>query len=187
VTGLRRIVVRGAADPRLNDVREPVTTVARTPRQIRTTLRLELLTAKTEQDRAVLRCALNLLRGVESFEIDPVTGVAHTVAGFEQAAASWASHYAEYDTREDGCFWQHDIVRDGRAVQARYAAVHPELAVPVWFPDHGPAVCAFCLMGANEAAGLPVDSGLDLLIGGGTEPKPTVPVMVSLPGLEIAA
>jgi hypothetical protein len=138
----------------------------RSPEQIRRFLVVELLSAKTEPEKAVFRCALNLLRGAEAFEIDPVTGLGYTVAAFRQIAPRWAELHAEYDHRDGGDFWQHRIMRDGRAVQARYAAVHPELAEPVWFPDHGPRMCVFCLMEANEAAGLPIETGMDPVTGG---------------------
>ncbi len=133
--------------------------------RVRRTLHLALLSAKCEQDRVVLRCALNLLTGAEPFEIDPTTGVAYTVAAFRRITSGWVRHYTEYDRREDGEFWQHRIAEEGRAIQARYAAVHPELAEPIWFPNHGPAVCVFCLMEANEAAGLPVETGMDPVTG----------------------
>lgn len=135
--------------------------------RLRRVLWLELLVATCEQDRAVLRCALNLANGAEPFEIDPVTGVAHTVVGFEQAAASWARQYAWYERSEDPDTnpWRHDMVLEGRTVQANYAAVHPELAESVWFPDHGPHNCVFCLMDANDAAGLPIETGMNPVTG----------------------
>ena len=136
----------------------------------RKALHLDLITAKTEQDRAMIRCAMNLLNGAEPYEIDPVTGVSHTVAGFDRAAQSWINHYAEYDQRDDGDFWRHDIVQEWRAIQAHYAAVHPELAEFVAFPGHGPATCVFCLMEANEAAGLPVETGMDPVTGRVAQP-----------------
>lgn len=136
-------------------------------------LRLELLSASCEEDRAVLRCARNLLNGAEPFEIDPVSGVARTVAGFGRAAASWAVQHDWYD-RGDGADtnpYRHDLAMEGREVQAGYARVHPRLAESAWFPGHGPSSCVFCLMDANEAAGLPVDTGMDLVTGGVAMPK----------------
>jgi hypothetical protein len=151
-----------------------VTAVNATPDQIRRTLHLELLSAGNEPDRAVLRCALNLLKGAEPFEIDPVSGVARTVAGFEHAAASWAEQHAWYDRRDDAEAnpFRHDLAMEGREVQAGYAEVHPQLAEPVWFPDHGPHTCVFCLIAANEAAGLPVETGVDPVTGGIARPEP---------------
>lgn len=142
------------------------------PEQIRKVLWLELLSATNEPDRAVLRCAMNLLSGAEPFEIDPVTGVSRTVAGFERAAASWAEYLSWYDRKDDADTngYRHDYAMEGRQVQAGYAAVHPHLAEPVWFPDHGPHSCAFCLMEANEVADLPVESGMDPVTGGVAKP-----------------
>lgn len=136
--------------------------------RVRRTLHLELLAASSEPDRAVLRCALNLLRGTQAFEIDPVTGLAYTLAGFERATTAWAEQLAWYDRIENAEAnpHRHDLVLEGREVQARFAAVHPQLAEPVWFPDHGPRTCVFCLMDANEAAGLPIESGVDPVTGG---------------------
>jgi hypothetical protein len=148
------------------------TVAARTPEQIRRALHLGLLSANCEPERAVLRCALNLLNGAESFEIDPVSGVARTVAGFERAAASWAEQYDWYDRGDspDTNPFRHDLAMEGRQVQARYAVVHPHLAEPVWFPDHGPRSCAFCLMAANEASGLSAETGMDPATGGVAQP-----------------
>ena len=150
----------------------------RTPKQIRTELWLELLSACCEPERAVLRCAMNLLAGAEPFEIDPVTGNARTLAGYERAAVSWAREYDWYQRRDDteAESWRHDLVMQAREVQAGYVAVHPQLAGAPWFPDHGPHSCAFCLMAANEAAGLPVETGMDPVTGD-----------VAKPGLEDAA
>lgn len=136
--------------------------------RVRRILHVELLSATSEPERAVLRCALNLLRGAEPFEIDPVTGLAYTVAGFERAAMAWAEQLAWYDHSEDAEVnpYRHDLALEGREVQARFAAVHPCLAEPVWFPDHGPSTCVFCLMDANEAAGLPLETGMDPVTGG---------------------
>lgn len=162
---------------------------ARSPKQIRTELWLELLSATCEPERAVLRCAMSILYGAQAFEIDPVTGNAYTVAGFERAAASWAVENAWNDRKEDAEAnpYRHDFVIEGRQVQARYAAVHPHLAEPVWFPDHGPRTCIYCLMDANEAAGLPVDTGVDWATGGVAKPEPAETVAVTLPGMEEAA
>lgn len=166
-----------AAIRTFTDVKPRKAVAARTPDQIRRTLHLELLSAHNEPDRAVLRCALNLLRGAQDFEIDSVTGTARTVAGFERAAASWAEQYGWYDRGEDseGNPFRHDLAMEGRAVQARYAEVHPQLAEPVWFGDHGPHSCVFCLMAANEAAGLPVETGMDPVTGGVAKPKRVAP------------
>jgi hypothetical protein len=141
--------------------------------RVRRALYLGLLSAACEQDRAVLRCARNLLNGAEPFEIDPVTGVARTVTGFERAAASWAEQHAYYDRGDDADTnpYRHQFAMEGRDVQAKYADVHPQLAEPVWFPSHGPHSCAFCLMDASEAAGLPVGTGMDPITGGVAMPK----------------
>lgn len=157
-------------------------------KRVRRVLRLELILATSEPERAVLRCAMNLLRGAEPFEIDPVTGVAHTVAGFEQAAASWVRQHAWYDRDEDADtnWYRHKFAMEGRGVQSRYAAVHPQLAEPVWFPNHSPRTCVFCLMEANEAAGLPVETGMDPVTGGVAKLRPAEAVAVALPGMENA-
>lgn len=149
-------------------IRRPDPSAPRTAEQIRRDLHWALISATCEPDRAVVRCAMNLLRGVEPYEIDPTTGVARTVAGFKLAAATWAERYSWYERAEDADTnpWRHDLVLEGREVQAGYATVHPELAEPVWFPDHGPRDCVFCLMEANEAAGLPVETGMDPVTGG---------------------
>ncbi|MBS2531947.1 DUF932 domain-containing protein [Catenulispora sp. NF23] len=135
--------------------------------RVRRTLRLGILSARCEEERAVLRCALNLLNGAEAFEIHPISGVAYTVAAFRRITPQWAEAHARYDDREDAesDYFRHQIVLDGRKVQASYAAAHPELAVPVWFPDHGPRSCVFCLFEANRAAGLPDETGLDPVTG----------------------
>ncbi|GAA2019066.1 hypothetical protein GCM10009839_14280 [Catenulispora yoronensis] len=125
----------------------------------------QIVTAASEEERAVLRCAISLASGAQAFEIDPVTGSAYTAAAFHRIAPRWAEHYAEYDGRDDGEFWQHRLMVDGRAVQAAYARMHPELAEPVWFPEHGPATCTVCLMNVNDAAGLPTETGLDPVTG----------------------
>lgn len=152
-------------------------------------LHVELLSATSEPERAVLRCALNLLRGAQAFEIDPVFGYAYTVAAFERAAASWAAEYAWYDRKGDAEAnpYRHDLVMEARAVQARYAVVHPHLAEPVWFPSHGPHSCVFCLMEFNEAAGLPAETGMDPVTGGIAKPEQTKLVEMMPPGLEDAA
>lgn len=157
--------------------------------RVHRTLWLELLSATSEPERAVLRCAMSLLHGAQAFEIDPVTGNSYTVAGFERAAASWAEECASYDRKGDADAnpYRHDLAMEGRAVQARYAAVHPQLAEPVWFPDHGPRSCVFCLMEANGAAGLPAETGMDLVTGGVAKLKPLETTAVMLPGLEDAA
>ena len=157
--------------------------------RVHRTLWLELLSATCEPERAVLRCAMSILHGAQAFEIDPVTGNCYTVAGFERAAASWAEECASYDRKDDAEAnpYRHDLVMEGRAVQARYAAVHPHLAEPVWFPNHGPHNCLYCLMEANEAAGLPVETGMDPVTGGIAKPGPTEPVAAMLPGMEDAA
>lgn len=159
------------------------------PEQVRKILWLELLSASCEEDRAVLRCALNLLNGAEAFEIDPVTGSAYTVAGFERATTAWAEQLAWYDRSEDAEAnpYRHDLAMEGREVQARFAAVHPHLAEPVWFPDHGPRTCVFCLMDANEAAGLPLETGMDPITGSIAKPEQTGSVEMMLPGMEAAA
>lgn len=157
----------------VSDVKSREVSAARSPEQIRAALWLELLSAGCEEERAVLRCAMNLLKGAQTFEIDPVTGVACTVAGFEQITPRWAEMLAEYDRREDAdTDWhRHQFAMEGREVQARYAAVHPELAEPVWFPDHGPHSCVFCLIEFNEAAGLPMETGMDPVTGGVAKPE----------------
>lgn len=156
--------------------------------RVRRILHVELLSATSEPERAVLRCALNLLRGAEPFEIDPETGLACTVAGFERATTAWAEQLAWYDRSDDAETnpYRHDLVLEGREVQARFAAVHPQLAEPVWFPDHGPRTCVFCLMEANEAAGLPLETGMDPITGGIAKPEQTETVEMILPGLEAA-
>lgn len=158
-------------------------------KRIRKVLRLELISATNEPERAVLRCAMSLLRGAQAFEIDPVTGSAYTVAGFERAAASWAVENDWNDRKEDAEAnpYRHDFVMEGRAVQARYAAVHPRLAEPVWFPDHGPHSCIYCRMDANEAAGLPSDAGINWDTGTVMKPKRLEPVEMMLPGMDDAA
>lgn len=157
--------------------------------RVRRTLHVELLSATSEPERAVLRCALNLLRGAEPFEIDPVTGLAYTVVGFERATTAWAEQLDWYDRGEDAEAnpHRHDLALEGREVQARFAAVHPNLAEPVWFPDHGPHSCVFCLMDTNEAAGLPPETGMDPATGGIAKPETVEAVAVTLPGLEDAA
>jgi hypothetical protein len=162
----------------VTDVKPRQASAERTPEQIRKILWLELLSAGCEPERAVLRCAMNLLSGAEPFEIDPVTGTARTLAGYEQAAASWVREYDWYERKDNAETnpYRHDLVMQARAVQAEYVAVHPELMGPLWFPDHGPQSCVFCLMDANEAAGLPVETGMDPITGG-----------VAKPGLEAAA
>jgi hypothetical protein len=171
------------------DGTEPKRPGERSPEQIRSELWLELLSAKSEPERAVLRCALNLLKGAQAFEIDPVYGVSYTEDGFERAAASWATEYAWYtrDGNPDPYGHRHDLVMKARQVQADYAAVHPHLAEPVWFPDHGPHNCVFCLMAANEVAGLPYDTGMDSVTGSIVKPEPAETVAVPLPGMEDAA
>lgn len=173
----------------VTDVKPRKADAARTPEQIRKELRLELLSASCEEERAVLRCAMSILHGAQAFEIDPVTGNAYTVAGFERAAASWAVENAWNDRKEDAEAnpFRHDFVMEGREVQARYAAVHPHLAEPVWFPDHGPHNCIYCLADANEAAGLPFDTGVDWATGGIAKPKHLEAVAATLPGMEDAA
>lgn len=157
--------------------------------RVRKVLWLELLSATCEPERAVLRCAMSILHGAQAFEIDPVTGNCYTVAGFERAAASWAVENDWNDRKDDAEAnpYRHDFVIEGRQVQARYAAVHPHLAEPVWFPDHGPRSCVFCLMEANGAAGLPAETGMDLVTGGVAKLKPLETTAVMLPGLEDAA
>lgn len=152
----------------VTDVKSRQTPTERTPEQIRTELWLELLSATAEPDRAVLRCALSLLSGAQEFEIDPTTGNARTLAGYGRAAASWAREYDWYERKGDAETnpYRHDLVMQARKVQAGYVAVHPQLAGVSWFPDHGPHDCVFCLMDANEAAGLPVESGMDPVTGG---------------------
>lgn len=159
------------------------------PEQIRKILWLELVSANSEPERAVLRCALNLLAGAEPFEIDPATGLSRTVAGFERNAARWAEEYAWYDRRDDPDInpYRHELAMKARTVQARYAAIHPQLAEPLWFPDHGPHDCAFCLVAANEAAGLPVLTGMDPVTGRIAKPEQTEPVEMMLPEMEDAA
>lgn len=158
-------------------------------KRVRKVLWLELLSACCEPERAVLRCAMSLLCGAQAFEIDSVTGNSYTVAGFERAAASWAEQNDWNDRKEDAEAnpYRHDFVMEGRAVQARYAEVHSQLAEPVWFPNHGPQSCVFCLMEANEAAGLPFDTGMDPVTGGIAKPGPTEAVAAMLPGMEDAA
>lgn len=158
-------------------------------RRVRKALWLELVSANSEPERAVLRCALNLLAGAEPFEIDPVTGLSRTVAGFERNAARWAEEYAWYDRRDDPDInpYRHELAMKARTVQARYAAIHPQLAEPLWFPDHGPHDCAFCLVAANEAAGLPALTGMDPVTGRIVKSEQTEPVAVALPGIEVAA
>lgn len=131
---------------------------------------------------------MSLLAGAQAFEIDPVTGNCYTVAGFERTAASWAAENAWNDRKEDAEAnpYRHDFVMEGRQVQARYAAVHPQLAEPVWF-DHGPHNCLYCLAEANEAAGLPWDTGMDPVTGAILKPEPLETVAVPLPGMESAA
>lgn len=167
-------------------VNKPVRNNEDDAKRIRKVLRLELLSATCEPERAVLRCAMSLLHGAQAFEIDPVTGNCYTVAGFERATASWAEQNAWNDRKDDAEAnpYRHDFVMEGRAVQARYAEVHPHLAEPVWFPDHGPHSCVFCLMEANEAAGLPFDTGVDWATGGIAKPEQAGPVAVALPGME---
>lgn len=152
------------------DVNDTITTHigVRNADQVRRTLHLGIMSASSEQERAALRCALNLLNGAEPFEIDPVTGVAWTVAGFERITPGWVDAYARYDARDAAEFdwFRHKVMLDGRAVQAEYAAVHPHLAEPVWFPGHGPRTCVFCLVDANRAAGLPIETGMDPGSGG---------------------
>ncbi|WP_194923176.1 hypothetical protein [Catenulispora pinisilvae] len=144
--------------------------------RVRRALWLDVLAANSEPERAVLRCALNILSGARTFEIDPVTGTAYTVAAFEQAAVAWAEQHAEYDRHEspDTDWYRHQLALEGRAVQAKFATFHPHLAEPRWFPGHGPRSCVFCLMVANEAAGLPVESGIDPVTGGVATPEPVV-------------
>lgn len=156
--------------------------------RVRRIVRRELLSANCEEERAVLRCALNLLRGVQDFEIDPVSGLARTVAGFERNAARWAEEYAWHgrDESADTNPYRHDLAMKAREVQARFASVHPHLAEPVCFPDHGPQSCVFCLMNANRAAGLPIDAGVNPVTGGVAKPKQVLPMAVMLPGLEDA-
>lgn len=144
--------------------------------RVRRALWLDVLTADSEPERAVLRCALNILNGARAFEIDPVTGTAYTVAAFERASVRWAEQHAEYDRREspDTDWFRHQLALEGRAVQAKFATFHPRLAEPRWFPDHGPSSCVFCLMDANEAAGLPVETGMDPVTGGVAKLEPVV-------------
>lgn len=162
----------------VEDVKPRQSSAERTPEQIRRFLVVELLSAKTEPEKAVLRCALNLLRGVQAFEIDQVTGLACTVDGFEASAARWTEEHAWYDRGDDPDtnWFRHQRALEGRAVQAKFATIHPQLAEPQLFPDHGPRSCAFCLMAANRAAGLPWDTGIDPATGG-----------IAAPGLEGAA
>lgn len=164
-------------------------TAERTPEQIRTELWLELLSADNEPDRAVLRCAMNLLAGAQAFEIDPITGTARTLAGYKQAKASWEREYAWYELKEDAetNSYRHDFAMQARAVQANYVAVHPELAGELWLPEHGPRNCVDCLVEANEAAGLPWDTGLDPVTCGIAKTEQAEPVEVMLPGFEHAA
>jgi hypothetical protein len=150
------------------NVNTPNAPAARTDEQIRKALWLELLSACCEPGRAVLRCALSLLSGAQEFEIDPVTGVSRTLASYERAAASWAREYVWYERKDDAQTnpYRHDLVMQAREVQAGYVAVHPQLAGAPWFPDHGPHSCVFCLMDANEAAGLPAETSMDPVTGG---------------------
>lgn len=158
-------------------------------KRVRKVLRLELLSATSELERAVLRCAMSLLHGAQAFEIDRVTGNCYTVAGFERAAASWAVENDWNDRKEDAEAnpYRHDFVMEGREVQARYAEVHPHLAEPAWFPNHGPHSCIYCLMEANEAAGLPSDAGINWDTGTVMKPEQLGPVEMMLPGMEDAA
>jgi len=144
--------------------------------RVRKALWLDVLTADSEPERAVLRCALNILNGAQAFEINPVTGTAYTVAAFERAAVAWAEQHAEYDRRKspDTDWFRHQLALEGWAVQADFAAVHPRLAEPRWFPGHGPRSCVFCLMDANEEAGLPVETSMDPVTGGVAAPEPVV-------------
>jgi len=161
----------------------------RSDKQIRTILWLEFMLAKTEPERAVLRCALNLLRGVQAFEIDLVTGTARSLAAYEDVAASWAREYANQELRDnpDTDLWRHDFVMRGRKVQARYVEIHPQLAGMPWFPAHGLNDCVFCLIDANRAAGRPWNTGIDPVTGGVAKLEPVVLVEVMLPGMEAAA
>ena len=147
--------------------------------RIRKALWLDVLTADSEPERAVLRCALNILNGARTFEIDPVTGTAYTVAAFERAAVAWARQHAEYDRRgnPDADWFRHQLALEGWAVQAKFATFHPRLAEPRWFPGHGLSSCVFCLMDANEAAGRPVETGVDPVTGGVAAPEPVVLVI----------
>lgn len=144
--------------------------------RVRRFLWLGVLTADSEAERAVLRCALNILNGAQAFEIDPVSGTAYTVAAFERATVAWAEKHAEYDRREspDINWYRHQLALEGWQVQAEFAAFHPRLAEPRWFDGHGPHSCVFCLMDANEANGLPIETGMDPVTGGVAAPEPVV-------------
>lgn len=173
----------------MNDIKPCKTDAARSPEQVRKALWLELVSADNELERAVLRCAMNLLAGAEPFEIDPVTGLSRTVAGFQRNAARWAEEYAWYDRKDDSDInpYRHELAMKARKVQARYSSIHPQLAEPLWFPDHGPHDCAFCLVAANEAAGLPVLTGMDPITGRIAKPEPAEMAAAMLPGMEDAA
>lgn len=180
---MRRVETIPLNDNKNSRVRE------NSPEQIRKELWLELLSAKSEPERAVLRCAMSILHDAQAFEIDPVTGNAYTVAGFERAAASGAVENTWNDRKEDAEAnpYRHDFAMEGRAVQARYAEVHPRLADPVWFPDHGPRSCIYCRMEANETAGLPSDAGINWDTGTVMKPEQPGPVEMMPPGMEDAA